>query len=100
MNREQIIQEIYKSGLIQKYTNYFKSYHKNYDDFSQHLFLILCEIPEDKLIKMYEAKELSFYMFYIAKSQATNKKSDYNKLINGRIEIDKNIDVTILNESE
>lgn len=97
MNRDQIINEVYSSGLIQKYTNYFKSYHKNYDDFSQHLFLILCEIPEDKLIQMYKSDELQYYLFYVAKAQAANNKSDYNKLMNGQLNIDKNIDISDLN---
>lgn len=79
MERKDIINEVVTSGIIEKYTRsiVFKdSYYK--EEFIQLMYLILCEIPEDKLIKLYKKNQLYFYLIRICKNQFFNKYSTYN----------------------
>lgn len=79
MNRSEIINEVVNNGIIEKYARSitFKDlYYK--EEFIQLLYLILCEIPEDKLIKLYKKKELYFYLIKICKNQFFNKYSTFN----------------------
>lgn len=89
ISRNAIIEELY--GFINEVCNKFKNRIKyNIEDFQQHIFLILCEMDENKLIGMYERNELKFWIYYVVKAQATNDKSEFNKLMSNRINIDYN----------
>lgn len=93
MNKNEIITEIYNNNLIEKLSNTFTSKIGLYkEDFTQHLYLILCEIPEEKLIGLYERKELDYYLYYISKAQAFNDKSEFWKEHKGRLDIEFSLD--------
>lgn len=93
MSKNDIITEIYKKNLIEKLTNNFISKIGAYkEDFRQHLYLILCNIDEEKLIGLYERKELEYYLYYIAKAQVFNERSDFWKEHKGFLTIDHSLD--------
>lgn len=79
MERSDVINEVVNSGIIEKYARsitFKDSYYK--EEFIQLMYLILCEIPEDKLIKLYKKNQLYFYLVRICKNQFFNKYSTYN----------------------
>lgn len=93
MNREQIITEIYNSNLFEKMASRYSTKLGGLkEDWIQHLYLTLCEIPEDKLVELYNKKELNYYLYYIGKAACFNDNSDFNKLHKGRLDIVYSID--------
>lgn len=74
--RDKILQEIYTSQIIEKVSSRYWSYIKgNREDFIQYIYLILCELPEKKLVHLYQNNQINFYIISIIKNQAT---CDYN----------------------
>lgn len=75
--RNKIIEEIYNKHIPEKIlskVNKLNSY-EDREDYIQEMYLILLEIPKDKLIKLYEKKELADYFSKICINQMTNQKS-------------------------
>lgn len=84
--RDEILTEVYKSDILKKMANKYASKLKgDIDDFVSHCLLIICEIPEDKLVRLYEQEQLYFYVIALARNQIVNIKSTFNK------ELDKEI---------
>jgi hypothetical protein len=48
-------------------------------DLKSEVFLILCELPEEKLIALYDRKELKFYMVRIMLNLVQNKNNQFYK---------------------
>lgn len=84
MTKNEIITEIYNSNIVVKLAKKYGSYIKDYniDDFCQEIYLILAEMPDDKLINLYNTKQLDFYIISIIRNQATNDISTFNKTYN------------------
>lgn len=82
MTKNQIIQQVYDSHIVIKVAKRYLSYIQsgNLDDFCQHIYLILCELPESKLQELYEKEQLPYYIFYICKAQATNFAGKFHKI--------------------
>lgn len=84
MTKNEIIEEIYNTGDIITIANTWadKKYIKSSDreQFKSELYLILCEMPEEKIKRLYDKKQLMFYIIAVAKNQATNYKSKFNKM--------------------
>ena len=82
MTKNQIIQQVYDSHIVVKVAKRYLSYIQsvNLDDFCQHIYLILCELPESKLQELYEKEQLPYYIFYICKAQATNFAGKFHKI--------------------
>lgn len=77
ISREKILIDLYNSHIVEKLTDRFWSYTaENRDDFIQMIYLQVCEIPEDRLIRLYNDHSLDFYIISIVKNQA---QCDYNK---------------------
>lgn len=89
MEKNRIIEDVLKSGLIDSLTTPLISYIglENIEDFKQDMYLILLELPSTKLEELFNNKELDFYIISIARNQARNKKSKFNKLYNRDWEI-------------
>lgn len=93
MTKNDIITEIYNSNLFEKMASTYNSklgYYK--EDWIQHMYLVACEIPEEKLIDMYNKGELNYYLFYIGKASCFNPNSDFNKTHIGRLDIAFSLD--------
>lgn len=83
MDRDKIIQEIYHSELVDKVTSSFSSWLKNNkEDFVQEIYLMILQIPEDRLISLYTKGDLYFYIVRIMKNQCFYYKSVFNKKYN------------------
>ena len=81
MTKNQIIEEIYHSNIVLKVAKRYSSYIQgNLDDFCQHIYLTLCELPESKLQELYDKEQLPYYIFYICKAQATNFSGKFHKI--------------------
>lgn len=86
MNHTDIITRLYNEQFIEKLAKPFKSYiNPYYEDFISEMYMILCNLSAHKLTELYKSGELSYYMYYIIKAQATNPISDFNKLYRTRI---------------
>lgn len=64
--------------MANKFNDRFKNTQDRYD-YVQDMYLILLEIPEDKLQGLYERKELPDYFSQICLNQITNRKSKFHK---------------------
>jgi len=75
MGRNEILIEFWKSEEV---NNAFSKMHpiELQDDLKSEVFLILCEMPETKLIDLYDKKQLRFYLVRIMLNliQSTDKK--------------------------
>lgn len=87
MTRTQLIEQIYKQHYIENFAKKYISYvQDDFDDFVQFLYMIICELPESKLQELQERNELQYYLYYIARAQATNPRSRFNRAHKGRLE--------------
>lgn len=86
MTRDDVINTIINSNLIEKLSNTFVSrLGVNKEDFIQEMYLILLEIPEERLVKLYTEGSLNFYLLSVARNQVVNDKSTFNKKYNSKI---------------
>lgn len=93
MSKNDIITELYNDNLFEKMaTVYINKIGPYKEDWIQYMYLIACEIPEEKLIDLYSKKELNYYLFYIGKAQAFNDNSDFWKEHKGKLKIGFSID--------
>lgn len=93
MNKNDIITEIYNSNLFEKMASTYEAkLGCNREDWIQHMYLFTCEIPEEKLLDLYEKKELNYYLFYVGKASCFNPNSEFNKIHRGRINIEYSLD--------
>lgn len=91
--RDKILKDIYNSQIINKLASKHISKLNDYrDDFIQEMYLLLCEMPEDKLISLYENKELDYYIIYVAKAFAFNDNGDFWEKMKGRIKFEYTLD--------
>ena len=73
--------------LIEKLASRFSSQlGTNKQDYIQEMYLILCEIPEKRLIDIFEKGELIYYIISICRNQAIYKKSKFNLTFNPLIQ--------------
>lgn len=93
MTRDQIITEIYQNNIVSNIAQHYNSVLLSYkSDFISYMYEVLCNIPEKKLIQLYNDNQLLYYIIYIIKAQAYNKNSDFWKTHKGKIIIDGSID--------
>ena len=86
MTRDDILTEVYNSQVLNKMANKYISRLKgNTDDFISHCLLILCEMDEAKLVKLYNDKQLYFYIIRVCTNQAVNQSSTFNNSL-GRLD--------------
>lgn len=85
-NRNEVLDEVYRSDIIQKMANkYAATIQNNMDDFISHCALLLCELPEEKLMKLYNKGELYFYVVKVCSNQAWNLSSTFHKQITNNL---------------
>lgn len=84
MTKDEVIKYVIDKQLIPKLATTFSSLlGGNKDDFIQEMYMILLtEIPDSKLIKLYEDKHLDYYILSIARNQVVNDKSTFNRIYN------------------
>lgn len=85
ISRDDVIKYLIDKELIDKLSTTFQSQlGVNKADWVQEMWLIILELPEDKLVRLYENKELDWYIISIARNQVTNDKSKFNRLYNDK----------------
>lgn len=102
-----IITEIETSGLLRELCENIRVSSNDIDDLMQEIYLILLEYDRDKLIDLYEKKQLKFFMVRIIQNQYNSKTSPfyrkykkYYKYIDGNfINNENNEDVDDTEES-
>ena len=76
----QIIEEIYNEKIIERcLAKYSKRMNGYIEDVAQDIYMMILEMPEDKLIKLYNDNELTYYILTICRNQCVNKYSKSNK---------------------
>lgn len=85
ISRDDVIKYLIDKELIDKLSTTFQSQlGDNKADWVQEMWLIILELPEDKLVRLYENKEIDWYIISIARNQVTNDKSKFNRLYNDK----------------
>lgn len=82
MTKNDIITSIYCKNYPEK--AWKKPKDSAFEDYKMEMYLILLEIPEAKLFKLYEAKELDDYFFSICRYQAA-PTSQFHKMLFGKL---------------
>lgn len=81
MNKYEIVSEIAKDCTVEKIIYKLLPSSKNRfdcpDDLVQDIYILLLEKDDDLIEKLYEKKELGFYLLRIAKNQLFSVRSPY-----------------------
>ena len=78
--RNNIIEQRYNEKIIERcLAKYSKIMKGNIEDVVQDIYMMIIEMPEDKLLKLYNDNELTYYILTICKNQCVNKYSKSNK---------------------
>lgn len=81
MDRQSVLSYIYDTKLIERIASaYWSKIGELKEDYVQYIWLLVCELPEDKLVSLFNKNQLDFYIYSIARNQAWNDKSSFNKL--------------------
>lgn len=84
--RDEVIQYLLDKQLLEKLaTTFCSQLGSNKDDFIQEMWVIILELPTDKLVQLYKDKQLDWYVISIARNQVTNDKSTFNRKYNSKI---------------
>lgn len=75
--KNRIIEEIMKKGIPQKVYSKVRRLNREEDieDYIQDMYVLLMELPDNKLIGLYQRKELDKYFAKICLNQLSNNKS-------------------------
>lgn len=78
--RNTIIEEIYNEKIIERcLAKYSKRMNGFIEDVVQDIYMMIIEMPEDKLLKLYNDNELTYYILTICRNQCVNIYSKSNK---------------------
>lgn len=91
-NRNAIIAEIYSGGMLDELLKNMGIKENDFEDLKQELSIILLEYDEEKIITMYEKKQLKFFLvkviqfqYFSATSPFYKKYKKYYQFIDGNI---------------
>lgn len=72
-----IVTEIYDSGLLRELCENIGVTSNDIDDFMQEMYMVLLEYNEDKIIEMYNKKQLKFFIVRIIQNQYNSSTSPF-----------------------
>jgi len=78
VNREQIITEFYNSKDINQAISKMQPAYLQ-DELKQEVFLVLCEMPEDRLFQMYNDEYLKYFIVRTILNMAKSDRSTFYK---------------------
>ena len=78
MNRQAIITELYNSTDINNAIGKMQPYELQ-DDLRQEVFMVLCEMEEDRLIQMYAEGYLKYFIVRTILNMAKSDRSNFHK---------------------
>lgn len=86
--RNKIVEEMYVKAIPEKIANtYYTKFTQPYDrdDYVQEMYLILLQLDQDKLIQLYEKKQLEYYFYKVCRNQLVNYNSEFHRLMQSKI---------------
>lgn len=96
---DKAIEWLQEEKLIEKLASRFASVlGGDKDDFVQHVWLIVLEMPREKLNDLYDKNQLGFYIISIARNQALGAKSTFNKTYKSPITVPLNENIDLIDE--
>lgn len=75
----EIITEIYNNGVIKEIIENMRVSSLDADDLEQEIYLILLDYDKDKIIELYEKKQLKYFIVGIIQRQYNSKTSPFYK---------------------
>lgn len=85
MTKNDIITEIYEKGIAEKMCNSFRPFIDE-REFAQEMILILLEMDDDKLFRLYNNKELDKYYASVCYYQVIRDNSKFNKKMENNLD--------------
>lgn len=79
LNKETILTQLFKSPILNEIVLKITSRHQLTEDLKAELFLILCEMKEDKIIKAHDNNYLIYMCINILKKQYHSSTSPFHK---------------------
>lgn len=77
---DKIIHYLFTSDLVPKIAHKYKHYLKgDCEDFKQEMYMVILELPHQKVIDLFESNDLIRYVMQILKNQIFNPKSTFSK---------------------
>lgn len=99
MTKSEIIDYIMEQGWVELYTKNLHSLGLLREDFQQEIWLMVLELPEDRLQDLYDRKTLKFYIKNIVKFQLNNHKNPFwrkykfEDMGHSQVEVDNNDEI-------
>ena len=78
MSKNEIIENLYNSPFINDVIKNITGGHRLTEDLKAELFLILCEMPEDKIVKAWQGKWINYLCINILKKQYHSSTSPFH----------------------
>ena len=78
MSKNKIIENLYNSAFIDDVIKNITGGHRLTEDLKAELFLILCEMPEEKIIQAWEGKWINYLCINILKKQYHSSTSPFH----------------------
>jgi hypothetical protein len=92
---DRIIEELYREKVIRNIITNMNVFEGDIDDLEQEVFTILLEYDVDKIIEMYNKKQLKFFIVGIVTRQYFSKTSPFYKKYKKYYSlVDSNVDET------
>lgn len=79
MTKNEILDRLYRSEFIEDLLSNITSDHPLKEDLKQHLFLILSEMREDRIIEAYKKRYINYLCINILKKQYHSSNSKFHK---------------------
>ena len=92
-----IIAEICEKGIIREIIDNMRVSAIDADDLEQEVYMILLEYDKDKIVQMYEKKQLKYFIIGIIQRQYNSKTSPFYKKYKKYYTI---VDANVLNNEE
>lgn len=73
----QIVTEICESGMLRELCENIRVSSNDMDDFLQEMYMVLLEYNPEKIVEMYEKKQLKFFIVRIIQNQYNSKTSPF-----------------------
>lgn len=95
MMLDRIIEELYREKVIRNIITNMNVFEGDIDDLEQEVYTILLEYDADKIIEMYNRKQLKFFIVGIVTRQYFSKTSPFYKKYKKYYSlVDSNVDET------
>lgn len=92
-----IIAEIYEQGIIREIIDNMRVSSIDADDLEQEIYVILLEYDKERIVELYEKKQLKYFIIGVIQRQYNSKTSPFFKKYKKYYTI---VDANVLNNEE